>query len=135
MTRPGFHARRSATRAPVHVRPADWMDAIGLAQRLARIAGGEPVCSPVQDQELVRLRLMARDLTAESFPVPAPTARLLAGAFLNAARAFAHIDAGPEMRTACAPMLAAAARLTDDLWTAHRTHQAQSTWGRQGSFD
>lgn len=134
MSRPGFHARRAAVRTP-QVRPADWTDALALAERLAGIASDGTFCAPPQAEEFVRLRLMVRDLTADSFPASAPTARLVAGAFLNAARAFAHIDAGPEMRTACAPILTAAARLTDDLWTAHRTHQAQSTWGRQGSFD
>jgi hypothetical protein len=106
-----------------------------MADRLSREALEPGVTSDALSGAggaLTQFRIQVRDLTAESFPPPSEPARLAAGAFLNAARSFAHVLSEPEARTACAPLLREAARYVDHLWTLHRTALAQGSWaGRQ----
>lgn len=115
----------------------EWVQLVDDAARFARLAQGEALADQASLREaagpLVAFYRIVRGGAAESFPHAAPTARLVAGAFLNAARAFALPEAAPETRTACAPLLAEAARTLDHFLTLHRHHQAASTWGR-GQF-
>lgn len=122
-------ARSERRATPTQPRPADWLAALEHATRLARAA--ETPGAPGDAGDLMQFRLRVRDLTAESFPPPSDPARLVAGAFLNAARAFAHPETDPEARTACAPMLREAARRVDEIFTRHRDALARGTWGRQ----
>jgi hypothetical protein len=130
----GFDRHRSpAQRRAPQPRLIDWEAALEHGARLARAAQTPGVVGDAGD--LVQFRLRVRDLTAESYPPPAEPARLLAGAFLNAARAFAHPQASPETRTACAALLAEAARTVGGLLDLHRTQLARGTWGRQFGDD
>lgn len=108
----------------------DWTQALATGLMLCAVTqrDGE---DPAFGEQLVRWRAWLKDLTSESFPAPSPIARLLAGAWLNAARAYAH-DAGHlPSRTACAPLLIQATETLEQLLAAHRTEQADATWKRQ----
>lgn len=105
-------------------------------EQLAR-AALEPAATErtVRDAgDLVQFRIQLRDVALDTFPGPSELARLMFGAFLAAARAFAHPAAGPETRTACAPALLEAARAADHFLTLHRTAQA-APWQRQFGDD
>ena len=124
-------ARFDRPRAPQRrASVADWIAALEAAERLADEAEGRTGAGG----DLVQFRLRVRDLAAEAFPSGSPLAQLAAAAFLNAARLFAHADAAPETRTACAPLLRAAARYLDDVLTRFRTAQADA-WKRQFGDD
>lgn len=136
MSRFDRHRDPGRRASPVRVAsPAELMAVLELAERFARAATDLPSDVEHAPGDLVQFRIRLRDISAESFPSPSEPARLVFGAFLNAARAFAHPAMGPETRTACAPLLREAARATDRLLTLHRTATAQGTWGRQFERD
>lgn len=85
-------------------------------------------------EDLAAFRISLRDVTTEAFPGASDVARLAFGAFLCAARAYAHPTNGPEARTACAPVLFEAAKAADHFLTLHRTAQAEP-WRRQFEKD
>lgn len=118
-------ADRRPPRGPQQVR-ADWVAGIMLAGALAGqvVRDGEPDAD--FRRQLTRLSLSLRDLKAENFPVPAPSARIMAAAFLALARNFAHPAWSPQARTACAPFLLAGASCVDGLLDGLRVAEAVS---------
>lgn len=127
--------RRGTGRPPggrANITVADWMavaeDGVWLAE--AAQGEGDPERAGDFAARLTDLRLRLRDLSAEAFPGPSEIHRLLAGAFLCVARAFAHAGGSAETRTACAGLLGVAAGEVDRLITLHRTRLAQDSWGR-----
>lgn len=129
---PSRQKARPAPKATVQ----DWILALETAGRVWRAAEAEDPRSASADPpgDLQKLRAWGLQLTAEGFPGAAPggVSALVAGAWLNAVRALTHAAAGPEARTACAPLLREATEAVERLLTLHRTSQADRWRGRYG---
>lgn len=126
-SRGGFAERRPG-KSPADLR-ADWVAGLALAITLAGIAErteGELPRHGEFGQGCTRLSLTVRDLTGESFPIPAPSVRQMATAFLMAVRAWVHPAMSPETRTACAPFVKAGAACLDGLLSQLRSQEAVS---------
>ena len=134
MSRSGFAARRTAPNR--RITGQDWAAQIDAARWLAGQAMREGDADAGAGRadfagRLVLFRHQVADLTPDSFPMGSRLAQLLAAAWINIARAFAHAEMDPVSRTACAPWLEIASLRIDRMWSDHRAAVAQSTWGRQ----
>lgn len=118
--------RTFAPRAVAKVSAFDWEQALLRSVRLAELAADEPTgCMAAFQDELMMLRAVVTDLEAGQFPLLSLPARQMASGWIGFARAFCNPELAPEARTACAPIVAAAARHLGDLVSAWRAAQAR----------
>ena len=137
MRRPGFHSPGADRRGPpARVIPVpELMTLFVMAEGFAAEALDEapPIIGVRPGREdLTQFGMRVRDVSAESWPAADIGQQLIFGGFLNIARSFAHPSTGPEMRTACAPLLREAAKTCDRLLTLRQTALAQGHISRQG---